>query len=190
MTIYQIAVFIIRLLALGLAVAGASGLLALSQLMGSILASADSMIQSIWVLASAILLFQYTVYALLWFYAGKIANWLIPNNVQPAQVAVASSISLYQWQVLGVVLIGLWTLVHAIPDAGYWLAFIHYLKGQGDIAWSSYIAPEHKAQMLTTAVSMLLGIGMLFNASKLVRIFFYSRPVRRDTASSGDSDLA
>lgn len=43
MTIHQIAVFTIKLLALGLAVAGASGLLALSQLLGNILAGGDSM---------------------------------------------------------------------------------------------------------------------------------------------------
>ena len=133
------------------------------------------------------LVLQYTVYALLWLYAGSIANWLIPKHLQPQQVAVTSSVPLYQWQVLGVVLIGLWTLVHAIPDAGYWLAYIHYAKGQGDVAWSSYILPENKAQMLATAVSLLLGIVLLFNAPKLVRVLFYSRPLRRDTDSTADN---
>lgn len=181
MTIHQITVFIIRLLALGLAVAGASGLLALSQLLGTILSGGHSMSQSIWLMACLVLVLQYTVYALLWFYSNSIANWLIPKNLQLEQVAVTSSVSLYQWQVLGVVLIGLWTLVHAIPDAGYWLAYIHYVKGQGDIAWSSYILPEHKAQMLATAISLLLGIVLLFNAPKLVRVLFYSRPVAKKT---------
>ncbi len=187
MTIHQIAVFIIRLLALGLAVAGASSLLALSQLLGNILAGGDSMSHSIWLLASVMLLLQYTVYALLWFYAGKIANWLLPKNVLAEQVQVASSVSLYQWQVLGVMLIGLWTLVHAIPDAGYWLAFVHQLKGQGDIAWASYIAPEHKAQMLATGISLLLGILLLLNAHKLVRILFYSRTVPREAKPESDT---
>lgn len=181
MTIHQITVFIIRLLALGLAVAGASGLLALSQLLGNILAGGSSMSQSIWLMACLVLVLQYTVYALLWFYASSIANWLIPKNLQPEQVAVTSSVSLYQWQVLGVVLIGLWTLAHAIPDAGYWLGFIQYLKGRGDVAWASYIAPEHKAQMLATGISLLIGGLLLLNAHKLVRVLFYSRPVAKKT---------
>lgn len=181
MTIHQITVFIIRLLALGLAVAGASSLLTLSQLLGNILAGGSSMSQSIWLLASVIVLLQYTVYALLWFYADKIANWLPPKHIPVEQVQIASSISLYQWQVLGVVLIGLWTLAHAIPDAGYWLGFIQYLKGRGDVAWASYIAPEHKAQMLATGISLLIGSLLLLNAHKLVRVLFYSRPVAKKT---------
>jgi hypothetical protein len=181
MTIPQIAVFTIRLLALGLAVAGASSLLALTQLLGNILAGGDSMSQSVWVLASMILLLQYTVYGLLWLYAGKIAKGLIPASVQAEQIPVASSISLYQWQVLGVVLIGLWTLVHAIPDAGYWLGFIYYLNAQGDIGWASNIAPEYKAQMLATGISLFLGVLLLFNASKLVLVLFYRQKVVQQT---------
>ena len=183
MTIHQIAVFIIRLIALVLAVAGAAGLLSLSQLLATTLATDSSMSGSTWFVMSMMMLVQYSVYAALWLFAERIASLVLPKGLDAEQTTYNSKVSLYQWQVLGVVLIGLWTLIHAVSDAGYWLAFIHYLKGQGDVAWSSYIAPEHKAHMLATGVSLLLCIILLFTAPKLVRALFYSRPLRNDTQS-------
>lgn len=180
MTIHQIAVFIIRLIALVLAVAGAGGLLALSQLLGTTLAIGDSVSDSTWFTMSMMLLVQYSVYAALWLFAERIANLLLPTGeIQHTPYSVKAS--LYQWQMLGVVLIGLWTFIHAISDAGYWLMFIHELKGQDSLAWTSYISAEHKAQMLATGISLFLGALLLFNASKLVRVLFYRHKVVQQT---------
>src|SRR6187399_2121452 len=71
--------------------------------------------------------FQVFVCFALWFFPSTIAANLLRSG-QPADEP-APTRPLVEWQTLGVICVGLWTLAQAIPDSIYWLTYYAMLSG-------------------------------------------------------------
>ncbi len=77
---------------------------------------------AVWVLAGC----QLGVCAALFFLPGTIAKMLLPGK----DVQISKAPRLVDWQMLGVVLVGLFTLAQAIPAAVYWVIMSECRRAQ------------------------------------------------------------
>lgn len=125
----------------------------------------------VWVFAAI----QIAVCALLWFFPRSIASRLLRSRDahEPAPAP-----RLEEWQTLGVICIGLWALMRAIPDAVYWITFYN-MTSRSSIPFSDFTA-EHKAAMVETVVELILGFWLLFGAKGFAVFLFKARTAGRE----------
>jgi hypothetical protein len=113
---------------------------------------------------------QVGVCGLLWFFPRTIAAKLLPSRDDHE---ASPPIALVHWQTLGVILIGLWALTRAIPDAVYWITFYNMATSSG--IGLSALNPEQKASMVETIVELVIGFWLLLGAKGAAALLFNLR---------------
>jgi hypothetical protein len=114
---------------------------------------------------------QIATCAILWFFPASIATKLLPSLRSTQQNSPTPL--LIEWQTLGVICIGLWSLSRSIPDTVYWLTFYSIASSDG-MTFSSLGAGQ-KASMLTTVVELVIGLWLLLGAKGLAALLFKIR---------------
>lgn len=108
--------------------------------------SDSSVVQMNKTIALAFALLQVCISVALWLLPRTIAALLLPGRNVADEVAPASHLG---WQTLGVVLLGVWTLSKAIPDAVYWITYYNVLATSTGRGLANF-NPEQKAAMIST----------------------------------------
>jgi hypothetical protein len=112
---------------------------------------------------------QLSVCAYLWFFPTTVARVLLP-----AKFAAPSFPShLKDWQMLGVVLIGLWEAAQALPRLVFWAVVINTPIG-GDYSYNS-LTPVQRGQLLWTLLQLATGIWLMFRARNIAAFLFGTR---------------
>jgi len=117
---------------------------------------------------------QLGVCAVLWLLPMTIARMLLPGKDVPQSAAP----SLVDWQMLGVVLVGLFALAQAIPAAVYWVILLHsWLTGDfGAVG----LTIAQKARLASVALELFIAVGLVFAARAITRYLFGVREIRRE----------
>ena len=118
--------------------------------------------------ASVLLLtaIQLSACLFLWFFSGTVARKLLPIK----NVTVSSPPRLMDWQILGLVLIGVWELVQALPRLVYWVVVLN-TQGSADYGFAS-LTPGQKGQLLWTISQLAIGIWLMFAARGIAARLF------------------
>ena len=123
---------------------------------------------AVWVIAGC----QLGGCAVLWFLPGTIAKMLLPGKDVPEFATPC----LVDWQMLGVVLVGLFALAQAIPAAVYWVILLHSWP-TGDFG-AGALTVAQKARLASVALELVITVGMVFGARGITRYLFGVREVK------------
>jgi hypothetical protein len=108
--------------------------------------------------------------AYLWFFPLTVARKLLPAMREPrSDTAMNGSVALS----VGLTLLGVWVLSHALPDAIYWVT-LFLLSRQidaGQIDWQH----EQIANMIATAGQLALALWLVFGSSGIKRLILRFR---------------
>jgi hypothetical protein len=108
----------------------------------------------------------------LWFFSTTVAQKLLPlrEDVTPAPSRVV------EWQMLGVVCVGLWGLIRAIPDAMYWAVILQtwLTADYGLVA----LTIAQKARIASTILELGLALWLVFGARRISTYLFGVRITR------------
>lgn len=115
-------------------------------------------------------LLQISTSGVVWLFSTSIASWLLPS-LRPSE-PTTSPVPI-QWQTLGVICVGLWTLSRSIPDLVYWVTFFNMVENTG-MGTESLIA-EQKASLLSTMVEIGIGLWLLFGAKGFAAFLYKAR---------------
>jgi hypothetical protein len=110
--------------------------------------------------------FQIAICGVLWFFPSTIADKLIPSAARAGEEPIPARLE--DWQAIGVLCIGLWSLSIAIPDVVYWLTFL-YMSG------SAGLDPSHLANLLATVIQLVISFWLVFGARALALFLFKIR---------------
>ena len=113
---------------------------------------------------------QVATSGVMWFFATSIAAKLLPP-VRPTQSTPPSS--LLQWQTLGVICVGLWSLNRSIPDVVYWVTFYNMAESTG--VGTDSLSAEQKASFFSTVVELAIGLWLLFGAKGFAAFLYKAR---------------
>ncbi len=78
------------------------------------------------------------------------------------------------WQLLGVVLIGLWEFAQAIPRVFYWAIVIHTLQAR-DLRFTDLTAVQ-MGQMASAVGELIVAASLVFGARTITTYVFGDRP--------------
>jgi hypothetical protein len=101
---------------------------------------------------------QLSMCLFLWFFPTTVARRLLPLK----NVAASSPPRLIDWQILGLVLIGVWELVEALPRLVYWVVVLNTQNSSG-YEFAS-LTPVQRGQLLWTVSQLAVGIWLMFAA--------------------------
>jgi len=114
---------------------------------------------------------QLTMCLLLWFFPATIARKLLPAAADSGETRLP--VSLVEWQVLGVICVGVWTLANAVPDAIYWLTFYGMSVGAN---YGTYdLGPDQKASTFSTLAQLAIGFWLVLGAKGFAALLFKIR---------------
>jgi len=116
---------------------------------------------------------QLGVCAVLWFLPGTIAKMLLTGK----DVAESLAPRLVDWQMLGVVLVGLFALAQAIPAAVYWVILLHSWL-TGDFG-AGGLTVAQRARLASVALELIIAVGLVFGARGITRYLFGVREIKR-----------
>jgi hypothetical protein len=114
---------------------------------------------------------QLAICAVLWFFPVTIASKLLPSYSQPPDALNPPRWN--EWQTLGVICIGLWTLTRAVPDLVYWVTSMG-MSFESDSPVNE-LAPDQKASFITTLVEIAIGIWLVLGAKGMAAVLFKIR---------------
>lgn len=124
---------------------------------------------AVWVIAGC----QLGVCAVLWFLPGTIARMLLPGKDVPESATPRVA----EWQMLGVVLVGLFALAQAIPAAVYWVILLQsWLTGDFGVG---ALTVAQKARLASVALELVIAVGLVFGARGITRYLFGVREIGR-----------
>jgi hypothetical protein len=85
----------------------------------------------------------------------------------------AAPLRVVDWQILGVVCVGLWGLIRAIPDAMYWAVKLQtwFTADYGLTALSI----SQKARIASTILELSLALWLVFGARRVSKYLFGAR---------------
>jgi hypothetical protein len=112
---------------------------------------------------------QLSMCLFLWFFSGTVARKLLPLK----DVAASSPPRLMDWQILGLVLIGVWELVEALPRLVYWVVVLN-TQNSADYEFAS-LTPVQRGQLLWTILQLVIGIWLMFAARGISAHLFGKR---------------
>lgn len=122
------------------------------------------------VLVGTVLAAGVALCAFLWFFPLTVARKLLPAMREPrSETAMNGPVALS----VGLTLLGVWVLSHALPDAIYWLT-LFLLSRQidaGHIEWQH----EQIANMIATAGQLALALWLIFGSSGIKRLILRFR---------------
>lgn len=114
---------------------------------------------------ASFLILKILIGIVLWVFAFIIARKLLPPNFAYQET---STISIEQWQTLGLVLIGVWGLTSAIPDAYYWLKINDFNKSYGSTF--DELSHESKVSVVATIMELIICFFLIFGSRALTNI--------------------
>jgi hypothetical protein len=115
---------------------------------------------------------QIALCAFLWVFSTTVAQKILPRNKD----ASVTPVGVADWQILGVVCIGLWGLTRAIPDAMYW-GVILQAWSTADYGLVALTIPQ-KARIASTILELGLALWLIFGARRVSSYLFGVRPSR------------
>ena len=115
---------------------------------------------------------QIAVCAFLWCFSTTVARRILPRHKE-ASHAQSQAVD---WQTLGVVCVGLWGLVRAIPDAMYWAVILQTWL-TADYGLVALTIPQ-KARIGSTTLELGLGLWLVFGGRRVSTYLFGTRPTR------------
>ncbi len=115
--------------------------------------------------------FQVVVCLALWFFPSTLATSLLPQAPGAHEPAPARPIT--EWQVFGVIIVGLLALTRAIPDTIYWVTYAAMATGY-DLSFFDLDA-DQKSNALATAVELTIGLGLVLGAKRVAAMLFKAR---------------
>jgi hypothetical protein len=121
----------------------------------------------IWIQAAL----QVAICGVLWFFPVTIASKLLPSYSKPPDPQNPPSV--YEWQTLGVICIGLWALSRAVPDLVYWVAYMG-MAFESDAPLGE-LAPDQKAGFIATVVEIIVGAWLVLGAKGVAALLFKIR---------------
>lgn len=107
--------------------------------------------------------------ALLWLFPATIAAKLLPSTLSNTPRPPSTPL---EWQTLGVISIGLWTLSQALSGVVYWLVFWS-TASHSDIGPN--LGPSQKANMLSTVAQLAIGFWLTFGGKGFAAMLFRAR---------------
>ena len=115
-------------------------------------------------------LLQVVFCAVLWFYPMTIAAKLIPGG---GKVEEPNPPQLVEWQILGVICVGLWGLVHVIPQLAYWMGYAAFARD----TYTSFdgFQVEEKARITADVVELLFSLWLVLGAKGVAALLFKIR---------------
>lgn len=111
-----------------------------------------------------------SICAILWYFPLSIARKLLPVMREPrSETAMNGSIALS----VGLTLIGVWILAKALPNVIYWLTIFLLTRQKNSeyFAWGN----GQIAEMVFTAVELILAIWLIFGSSGIKRLIYHFR---------------
>lgn len=116
---------------------------------------------------------QFAVCLFLWFFSSTVARKLLPLKQDIAAVPAR----VVDWQILGVVCVGLWGLIRAIPDAMYWAVILQtwLTADYGLVA----LTISQKSRIASTILELGLALWLVFRARKIAAHLFGVGPASR-----------
>lgn len=120
--------------------------------------------------AAAIMVLTLAFAAMLWYFPLAIARKLLPSL---RDVGAPLSPAGLQVQEIAIIVLGLWVLSSALPDASYWVSMVIFTSGVGfeGHAW----LPDNKANIVATVLELAIGFGLLFGARGLSNLLYRVR---------------
>ncbi len=116
------------------------------------------------ILVGLVLASSAAVCAVLWFFPLTIARKLLPAMSEPrSETSMSGSVALS----VGLILLGVWVLAYALPDAIYW-ATLFVLTRQADAAYFEW-GQEQIASIATTVAELALAVWLIFGSSGIKR---------------------
>lgn len=112
---------------------------------------------------------QLLICAALWIFPSTIAERILPSAARRGEDAAPPQLA--DWQALGVVCIGLWSLAEAIPRAAFWIDML-MLESSRD---SAYLGSNEKASIAALVVQLLLSFWLVFGSRGIARFIFKLR---------------
>jgi hypothetical protein len=108
--------------------------------------------------------------AWLWFFPLTVARKLLPAMREPrSETAMDGSVAL----TVGLTLLGIWVLSHALPDAIYWVTLFLLSRriDAGHIDWQN----DQIANILATAGQLALALWLIFGSAGIKRLILRFR---------------
>jgi hypothetical protein len=115
--------------------------------------------------------FQVIVCLVLWFFPSTIAANLLRSAPDTETPAPARPIC--EWQVLGIVFVGLLALARAIPDSIYWVTYAAMATGY-NLSFFDLDA-DQKANALATVFELAIGLTLILGARPVATMLFKDR---------------
>jgi hypothetical protein len=112
--------------------------------------------------------FQVIVCLALWFFPSTIATNLLRSAPPAHEPAPARPIT--EWQLFGVIVVGLLALAQAIPDAIYWVTYAAMATGY-NLSFFDLDA-DQKANALATVFELSIGLWLVFGAKRVAALLF------------------
>jgi hypothetical protein len=109
---------------------------------------------------------QIAICGVLWFFPSTIADKLIPSAARAGEEPIPARLE--DWQTIGIICVGLWSLSGAIPDVIYLLTFL-YMSGL------SGLDSSQKANTIATVIQLGISIWLVFGARALALFLFKIR---------------
>ena len=104
--------------------------------------------------------------AFLWIFSTTVARILLPIKDD----APASPSRIVDWQVLGVVCVGLWGLIRAIPDVMYWAVILQtWLTADYGL---TALSISQKSRIAATVLDFGLALWLVFGARRIADYLF------------------
>lgn len=124
------------------------------------------------ILSATAALFALTVAfaAVLWYFPLTIARKLLPSLRDTGAPLSPEGLRV---QEIATIVLGLWVLASALPDTSYWLTLALFTSGAGYEAFSWL--PENKANVVATAVEIVIGLGLVLGARGLSNLLYRLR---------------
>jgi hypothetical protein len=121
----------------------------------------------------ALTIVQLAMCAFLWLFPTTVAHRIFPQK----ETSALPSARLSDWQMLGVVLIGLWEFAQAIPRAFYWPIVIHTFQSR-ELGFAD-LTPVQMGQIAATLGELVVGACLVFGARTITTYVFGVREVHR-----------
>ncbi len=122
------------------------------------------------VLVALVSVLSLALCAYLWFFPLTVARKLLPAMREPrSETAMDGSVAL----TVGLTLLGVWVLSHALPDAIYWVTLFLLSRriDAGHIDWQH----EQIANIIATAGQLALALWLIFGSSGIKRLILRFR---------------
>jgi hypothetical protein len=115
-------------------------------------------------------LFELIACAFLWLFPATIARRLLPGRDAPAS---APAPVLLEWQTMAVIVIGIWALSQALPDAIYWVTFfgLSYSDGRS----LAYLTAGNEADLMALIAKIVVALWLVFGAKGFAAFLFRVR---------------